>query len=249
MARPKKLNADYFSHDKDMRNNLKIKAIIRKFNLEGYAVWVMFLETLTNAENFKLEWNELSIELIAADFGIDTERLQEITEYCIVLKLLEIEEGKIYSQSLIDRFEGLLSKRNRDRDGKREIKELSPSKTILKAVIPNESTQSKVEESKVNKTKVNNILLEKEAKQIFEEWIEYRKEIKKPIKSQKTIEALAEKIQSEGAERSKEVIQQSIENGWQGLFWDKQNNTQKNNQTNGGHKISEAMKNKMSKYD
>ena len=31
MARPKKNNADYFSHDNDMRNDERIIALIRKF--------------------------------------------------------------------------------------------------------------------------------------------------------------------------------------------------------------------------
>lgn len=226
-----------------MRNNLKIKAIIRKFGLEGYAVWVMLLETLTGSENFELEWNDVMIELIAADFEVDANKLQEITEYCVEkIKLLQIAEGKIYSQSLIDRFEGLLSKRSRDRQGKREIKELSTPKTISKKVIADDSTQSKVKDSKLNKIKVDSILLEKEAKQIFEDWIDYRKEIKKPLKSNKTLKALAEKIQAEGAEKSKEVIQASITNGWQGLFWDRQPTTEKPASSN-------AVKEKMKKYD
>ncbi|GHV28882.1 hypothetical protein FACS1894176_11540 [Bacteroidia bacterium] len=50
MARPKKENADYFSHDKEMRNNPKLKYIRNIFNLEGYAVFCMLLEYLTNCE-------------------------------------------------------------------------------------------------------------------------------------------------------------------------------------------------------
>ena len=68
---------------------------------------------------------------------------------------------------------------------------------------------------------VNDILLEKETKELFNLWLDYRKEIKKPIKSEKTLKSLAEKIQSEGYQKSKLIINNSIQNGWQGLFWDK----------------------------
>ena len=53
-------------------------------------------------------------------------------------------------------------------------------------------------------------------------WIDYRKEIKKPIKSEATRISLAKKIQSEGFEKSKQVVDASIQNGYQGLFWDNQ---------------------------
>ncbi|MBL4703473.1 MAG: hypothetical protein JKY54_03070 [Flavobacteriales bacterium] len=68
---------------------------------------------------------------------------------------------------------------------------------------------------------VNDILLEKETKESFNNWLSYRKEIKKPIKSDKSKIALAKKIQLHGFEISNQVINSSIENSYQGLFWDK----------------------------
>lgn len=68
---------------------------------------------------------------------------------------------------------------------------------------------------------VNDILLEKETKDVYMVWLDYRKEIKKPIKSEKTKISLAKRFQKEGAKVSKWVVENSISNGWQGLFWDK----------------------------
>lgn len=76
---------------------------------------------------------------------------------------------------------------------------------------------------------VNDILLEKETKELFNEWLDYRKEIRKPIKAKKTLIALAEKIKKNGFKISNQIITTSIENGWQGLFWDKHVNTQSSN--------------------
>ena len=63
--------------------------------------------------------------------------------------------------------------------------------------------------------------LDSDLNQLLQNWIEYRKEIKKPIKSQKTIDSLIETIKSRGFQDSKNVIDNSIQNGYQGLFWDK----------------------------
>ncbi len=88
---------------------------------------------------------------------------------------------------------------------------------------------------------VNDILLEKETKEVFNYWLDYRKEIKKPIKSQRTLKSLAKKIQSEGAKNSKLVIEQSIQNGWQGLFWDKQQTSKEKNLAPKKEKVNAAL--------
>ena len=69
---------------------------------------------------------------------------------------------------------------------------------------------------------VNGILLEKETKGLFNEWIDFRKKMRKPIIVESTLISLAKKIKAEGYERSREVIQHSMDNQYQGLFWKKQ---------------------------
>lgn len=64
---------------------------------------------------------------------------------------------------------------------------------------------------------IRNIKNEKEL--ILDRWVEYRKQIKKPIK-EATQETLLTKMQNFTEEQCKFVIDNSIENGWQGLFWE-----------------------------
>ena len=151
MARPIKNNADYFSHDNDMRDDERIKAVRRKFSHIGYSTWNMLLERLCRAENFKIEYNEDSIDIMAGDFSIEPEQLKEIIDYLIKLKLIIQENEIIYSQTMITRFEGLFRKRKRDAE------RLSPTITTDKNIIADDNTQSKVKDSKVNKTKENEI--------------------------------------------------------------------------------------------
>jgi hypothetical protein len=97
----------------------------------------------------------------------------------------------------------------RDSTGVNEIQRASTNPTVT------------VNDNVTVKVNVNDILLEKETKGLFTDWLNYRKEIKKPLKHTSQI-ALAKKINKEGFDKSKVVITTSIENGWQGLFWDKQ---------------------------
>lgn len=114
MARPKKNNADYFSHESEMRNDVKIKALRRKFSHTGYAVWNYLLEVLTNADSFSIKWEELDIELYAADFDLDTSELIEIVNYCMKLGLLQLTDGMLHCENLTSSFESLMNKRGRN---------------------------------------------------------------------------------------------------------------------------------------
>lgn len=149
MARPIKNNADYFSHDNDMRDDERIKAVRRKFSHLGYSTWNMLLERLCRAENFKVEYNEDNLDIMAGDFSIEPEQLKEIIDYLIKLKLIIKDGENIYSQTMINRFEGLFRKRKRDAD------RLSLTKTTDENSIADDNAQSKVKDSKVNKRKEN----------------------------------------------------------------------------------------------
>lgn len=118
MARPQKDNADYFSHDCDMRNDSKIKAIRTKFGVKGYAFWCMILEVLTNQDNFEYPCSELDLELLAGDLGFEYDEIVELIEYCHRIKLLQYNEDKtaIFSIKHKDRFEPLIQKRERQRE-------------------------------------------------------------------------------------------------------------------------------------
>jgi len=84
-------------------------------------------------------------------------------------------------------------------------------------VVTNEPTTNQPttnQQSTTNKNEKNN----KEV--ILDEWIAYRRQINKPIK-QVTINSLKKEMDSYSDEKCRFVIDLSISNGWQGLFWDR----------------------------
>ena len=164
MARPLKNNAEYFSHDADMRNNIKIKALRRRFSHKGYAVWCFILETLTDADCFEISFNEVNQELLAADFDISAEELCEIVEYCQKIGLLQSTQDGcyLYCEAHQRRFSGLLTKRKYDRERVAGLSKegKQPETGVIAARISktdnsrSDNPYSKVKESKVKESKV-----------------------------------------------------------------------------------------------
>lgn len=126
MSRPTKNNADWFSHDTDLRNHRVIKVARNKWGADWYAVFCMLLETLTNADEFTIELTQSEIQVIAADFGITEDVLTEMIEFFVWFDLIQKKENSIYSQHLIDRMQPLLKKRRTMRA--KYVQEKTPAK-------------------------------------------------------------------------------------------------------------------------
>lgn len=159
MPRPIKNNAEYFSHDNNMRDDPKIKAVRREFGLEGYAVWCMLLETLTNQTDFRLDVEENTLELLAGDFSVDPNALAKMLSSFRRLKLIADTDEAIYCEALRRRMEPLMQARARKREWAESKKAsestpapqldvLKTSETTPDEVLDVQNTQSKVKESK-----------------------------------------------------------------------------------------------------
>lgn len=167
MANPIKKTADFFSHDVDMRNDLKIKALRRKYSHKGYAVWCYLLEALSNTSDFKIEFSELNIELLSADFDVPSDELKDIIGYCIKIGLLIEDCDVFFSEKLIERFSSLIEKRsqkslagkkgmeNRWRDKRNVINDLNKNSDnrIITEVQKGITENNIVKKSKVKKSK------------------------------------------------------------------------------------------------
>lgn len=164
MARPTKNNAEYFTHDADMRNDVKVKALRRKYGHTGYAVWCFLLESFTDTDFFEIDFTDIDAELLAADYEVSPEQLTEIVEYCCRINLLQRNEdgSRLFSEAHKRRFAGLLSKRERDRErlAANIAKRQQAKNQVIAAITPeNNNTRgdnphSKVKESKGEESRV-----------------------------------------------------------------------------------------------
>lgn len=99
----------FFSHDVDMRNDLKIRGLRREFGNEGYAVWCYLLEVLTDTEDLCIDIDNMA-GLLSADFDIDPERLWGIVGYCLQVGLFVKDGSMLYSKRHRERIIGVLDK-------------------------------------------------------------------------------------------------------------------------------------------
>lgn len=151
MARPRKENAEYFSHDSGMRNDEKILALRSKFGNQGYAFWCMFLEILSHEEGFKKQIKtEVQKELLAGDMRVSVAEMQDILSFCSRIELLQEKDNVFWSCNLIKRLEPMVQKREFLRQKYEDKRVSTPEMPVSTAEMP----QSKVKESKV-KNSVN----------------------------------------------------------------------------------------------
>lgn len=83
--------------------------------------------------------------------------------------------------------------------------------------------EKKIKENKIKKEKKDLVLsgLNNDKIDPFNEWLDYRVKIKKPISNLTTLKALVKRFNKTEIVELKEAVGQSIENGWQGLFFNK----------------------------
>lgn len=173
MARPQKNNADYFSHDSSMRNDMKIKALRRKYGMEWYGLYCMLLEIIAGSDYFEYSIEEtdyIAWEMFAGDVDIEPEQLREIIKYMITLWLIHYEWWKIYSDWLKKRLQPVVEKRDKIREFRNpqkrsetevidDIMSQKPPESGVCAtqtiVCTPQMPQSKVKEKKVKETKEN----------------------------------------------------------------------------------------------
>ena len=84
----------YFKHYSTMRNDLKIRKLINRYGLEGYGLYNLIVESITDSicdESPEPELPENCSD-IAELYNGNTEKINEIVSYMINLGLLEISE-------------------------------------------------------------------------------------------------------------------------------------------------------------
>jgi len=201
MARPVRNYCEYFPHDRDMRNHKKIKSIRQKFGIKGYGIWCMLLEVLTGSDGNVFEDNDFELELLSGDFDVSVTEIRDVLNYCYRMELLFNIDGFVNSNSLDERLKTVYEKRKRAKNlsekQKRKngkfysnddcigvsVTETTDETDISVEIMP----QSKVNKSKVNKTKAKVINFPFEA---F--WDLYDKKVGERNKLEKKWESLTD---------------------------------------------------------
>jgi hypothetical protein len=246
MARPAKQGFDYFPHDVDSSHDEKIESICALYGFHiGYSTYFRLLERIYRAGGSLGVIDEETLTILSknsAEMPVDL--FKNFLSTCIKLKLFdsaEYEKGILTSAGIQKRTKPLLERRAKMKEFQRK----KVSDIVIAEITPTETPQSKVKESKEKKSKVKNILKEtnKEKSELsdfpallnrqgfqdsWERWVKYRKEMRKPMK-RSTIDEQLKFLNNQPDPIA--IINESIRNGWTGLFPIKENG-RKNEQRN-----------------
>ena len=201
MARPRKENAEYFSHDTNMRNHRKIIALRSKYWLPWYAIYCMILEHIGSCDYFISKRDEVEQEIIAWWFWVPVADLIDIVSFCGRLDLLQIEWNEMKCKSMNERLSQLIEKREREREREK------PKDNKWKFVSVAETTQPVAEmpHSIVKYSKVN--IISSELTNFIEKWNSLKQiENKKWLPSVRVINEDIKKI------RDKRFIEYWVDN-------------------------------------
>jgi hypothetical protein len=122
-------DAYYFSHDYNARNDIKIKALRRKYGMEGYGRWWVTVELLREQSEFKLPLDEFIFETLAEEYGTTSEEAKTfILDCCDKFNLFVHDSEYFWSQSLLIRMERMQNIREKRAEAGRRSAEARQKK-------------------------------------------------------------------------------------------------------------------------
>ncbi|MEK9207888.1 MAG: DUF4373 domain-containing protein [Patescibacteria group bacterium] len=97
--------AGYFRHDMNARNDPKIRALIKKYKMEGYGRFWVIIEMMRETTGYKIKEKRYIYEALAEQMQCSAEELKKFIKDCIEeFELFTQEDGFFYSESLIQRM-------------------------------------------------------------------------------------------------------------------------------------------------
>jgi hypothetical protein len=252
-------DAYYFSHDSNAKDDPKCVLLIEQLGLEGYGIFWILIETLRDQPGYKYpialipalarRYNTTSEKMKAVVQGYSLFELDEKDFFSLSLinrmERLDLKReqarqaGKRSAQKrLAIKTDVQQTFNDRSTDVQQAFNGCS---TNVQQTFNDRST-SKVKESKVKESIVNeNIVNEKiydemifqytndeNLKKAIKNYIKHRENIKKPIQDTTTLELILEELNKHKDKVA--VLNQSIMNGWQGIFELKNTNNNNNKQ-------------------
>lgn len=151
-------DAYWFSHDSNARNDNKCMKLRRVLGMEGYGTFWALVEMLREASGYKLPLS--SVTDIAYELRLPEEKILAVINN---FDLFQVEEGQFFSLRLVRSMEKLENRRNLLSESGRKGG-LSSAKARLK-----QTSSIIVEESKVDDSKVNKSIVE-ESKEKTLDW-------------------------------------------------------------------------------
>jgi hypothetical protein len=154
MARPERKNVDYFPHY--MNHGSKMKYLEKKYGNDGYAVWYKIMERLGSSENHFIDLKDEMQLMFLADFcNVSEEVLLEIIEVLVRVKWIHKKLWNckvLHSVEFLQSVKDAYKRRQNECINTQEIELMYYNNQQENELMHYTNTQSKVKETKLNKT-------------------------------------------------------------------------------------------------
>ena len=210
----------WFKHDSNAHRDVKLKKLMMRHGLSGYGLYFYCLELITdNVEMTNLTFQlESDAEIIAHETGLHQGDVELMMKYMVELGLFEDAAGVITCLKLAKRLDSSMTSNPTMRTMIGKIKENHDG-------VMTGSCKNRVEESRLDKIIKEKSNAPKVAKHpdyvktdLDKQLFDYRKDIKKPLKTQRGLNALISSIIKTSKEcdiTESEAIELMMGNEWQ----------------------------------
>lgn len=98
-------NSYYFPHDCNARTDEKVLKLRAKFGWEGYGIFWAIVETLSETSDGYFELDEEAIGGLSLSIGVAIDKLKEILDYLIKIKLLSTNNSQFFNRRILEHIE------------------------------------------------------------------------------------------------------------------------------------------------
>jgi hypothetical protein len=217
VPRPKKIGLDYFPLDTAWDE--KLKALLSIFGNDGLSWIITFWQSAYRDEFGRVDINKYFGEVLAKDSRNTTEKQAEIIKMALDIKLIkEIEPGVYTSNGIQKRIKEVSSERGSALKRYYANKESTKERIKIPKQIKDKLKESKVKD--FGDTSAKYFSLPDHLKEIWPKYLLMRKTIRKPatIDAEKGILKKLEMLAPCDNNTQIAIIQESINNSWQGVF-------------------------------
>ena len=201
----------WFKHDSDAGNDAKLRKLRIKYGAQGYGIYWYCLELIArNVEKHNLTFElEHDAELIADDFKLSTELVQEMMVYMVNLGLFENKQGVITCLKMSTRTDEYTQKLLKENqvcpDNVRTLSNNGPIKSGDDPRISELIEEKRKEEKEIE---VASLI----------EFVEQRGASKNPF-TPIGLKKLINKLSKHPIEAQKNALDTAIERGYRGVFF------------------------------
>ena len=214
MARPRKENAEYFSHDTNMRSHRKIIALRNKYGIKWYAVYAMLLEHIWSCDYFTCKWDSIEQEILAWDFWVTVTEIIDIVSSCGRLDLVQIEWDFLKCSSMNERLSNLTAKRDRERNRVSVAVTTQPVAETPHSIVKNSIVKNRKEKEVIKEEEYFSFY---KVNDLFKQFLEMRKSIK-AYPTANAIWLLVKTLQKYNDDTKVLMLEKSIINQWKDVY-------------------------------